>query len=126
MLTTVDGPRALQSVRKAVEVDPQYTNAWLNLGQLLESQQMYPGALDAYQRARRLGPENMLAVLLEARVRLLRRETGQAKRLLDRTEDRQLFPGLEQLRSRLRDQLQTLLTAESLPEQDSGTEANDR
>lgn len=126
MLTTVDGPRALQSVRKAVEVDPQYTNAWLNLGQLLESQQMYPGALDAYQRARRLEPENMLAVLLEARVRLLRRETGQAKRLLDRTEDRQLFPGLEQLRSRLRDQLQTLLTAESLPEQDSGTEANDR
>ena len=58
MLTTIDGPRALKSVRKAVEVDPQYTNAWLNLGQLLESQQMYPGALDAHQRARRLEPEN--------------------------------------------------------------------
>ena len=113
MLTTVDGPRALKSVRKAVEVDPQYTNAWLNLGQLLESQQMYPGALDAYQRARRLEPENPLAVLLEARVRLLRRETGQAERLLDRTAGRELYPGLEELRSRLQDQLRTLVESET-------------
>ncbi|MAJ28387.1 hypothetical protein CBD41_03070 [bacterium TMED181] len=108
MLTTVNGPRALEAVRKAVEVDPKYTNAWLNLGQLLESQQMYPGALDAYQRSRRLEPDNQLAILLEARVRLLRNEPNQARRLLNRLVDQDLVPGLTELKERLTEQLETL------------------
>ena len=98
----------LAAVRKAVEVDPSYTNAWINLGQLLESQQMYPGALDAYQRARRLESENPLAILLEARVRLARNEQSQARRLLLKLEEVSLVPGLQELQQRLKERLQTL------------------
>ncbi|OUU22883.1 MAG: hypothetical protein CBC13_06900 [Planctomycetia bacterium TMED53] len=108
LLATADGPRALAAVRKAVEVDPSYTNAWINLGQLLESQQMYPGALDAYQRARRLESENPLAILLEARVRLARNERSQARRLLLKLEEASLVPGLQELQQRLKERLQTL------------------
>jgi len=61
-------------------------------------------------------------VLLEARVRLLRRETGQAERLLNRTAGRELYPGLEELRSRLQDQLQTLVESETTSIEGSNSE----
>jgi len=119
LLASGDGPRALAAVRKAIEVDPLYTHGWINLGQLLESQQMYPGALDSYQRARRLEPGNALAILLETRVRLARREAVEARRLLQRLEGTDLVPGLQELQQRLRDQLQILEAPQESPPQES-------
>ncbi|NCF99810.1 MAG: tetratricopeptide repeat protein, partial [Planctomycetia bacterium] len=91
----------------AVEIDPLYTNAWINLGQLLESQRMYPGALDAYQRARRQEPNNNLIILLETRVRLARNELRQAARLLRKISVDPPEPALRELRARLTQELDT-------------------
>ena len=120
LLVIEDGPEALRCVRRAVEIDPLYTNAWINLGQLFESQRMYPGALDAYQRARRQEPNNNLIILLETRVRLARNELRQAARLLRKISVDPPEPALRELRARLTQELDSQTNiVESPSEQDA-------
>ena len=52
---------AIKEYTKAVEMQPGYLTAWNNLGDVLEKQKRYSGALEAYQEVLGLDPSNTVA-----------------------------------------------------------------
>jgi len=97
LLVPIDSLQALSSFQHAVNINPRYTGAWINLGQLLEGKGELPKALDAYQRARLLEPKRFLATILEARVQLKLMSPRNAGRLLRRVDSGSLEPGVKAL-----------------------------
>ena len=97
LLVPLDPKQAVTSFREAVKRNPRYVGAWINLGQLLESNNQLPKALDAYQMARRLEPKRYMATILEARIQLKMHSPRNAGRLLRRVQRDSLEPGIQAL-----------------------------
>jgi len=50
--------KAIECLNKAIELNPKYAQPLINLGTVKESQKDYDGALEAYEKARELAPNN--------------------------------------------------------------------
>ena len=53
--------KAEAEYRRAVELDPDYADAFYNLGLLLQKNARYPEAVSAFREVTRLAPKNALA-----------------------------------------------------------------
>ncbi|MDE0957455.1 MAG: tetratricopeptide repeat protein [Planctomycetota bacterium] len=118
LLAPIDPLQARICFERAVEEEPRYRGAWINLGQLLESHGDLHKALDAFQRARRIDPDRSLAPILEARVQQKLRKPRNAMRLLQMVDPERLQPGSAELYQQLLQQVdQQLQLLQTKPQQ---------
>ena len=49
---------AIQAYDRAIEINPQYTDAWYNKGETLRRQDKYDEAIQAYDKAIKINPQS--------------------------------------------------------------------
>lgn len=109
--------RSMQAFKKATEIDPDYIDAYFNLGKLLEQLKQYREALTVFKQIIVRKPDDYESVYMAAYLSMKLGETDKAKSYLSIIpSSANIAPKAQQLANQLQTDMQTIKTEEKAKE----------